>query len=87
MRSKYVWYVFINKYAYKIADNKVYVWHVKKERPIAVLQGHSRTVNCVSWNPTRPEMLVSVSDDGTIRLWGPSKSVGPQSNGTPSNNN
>jgi WD40 repeat protein len=52
-------------------DNKVYIWHTKKERPIATLVGHSRTVNCVSWNPTRPEMLVSVSDDGTIRLWGP----------------
>ncbi|XP_021957244.1 WD repeat-containing protein 26 [Folsomia candida] len=53
-------------------DNKVYIWHIKKERPIAVLQGHSRTVNCVTWNPVRPDMLVSVSDDGTIRLWGPS---------------
>lgn len=57
---------------YANPDNKVYIWHIKKERPIAVLQGHSRTVNCVTWNPVRPDMLVSVSDDGTIRLWGPS---------------
>ncbi|ODN03641.1 WD repeat-containing protein 26 [Orchesella cincta] len=66
-------------------DNKVYIWHIKKERPIAVLCGHSRTVNCVSWNPTRPEMLVSVSDDGTIRLWGPAAPQSPSSqhsNGT-----
>lgn len=52
-------------------DNKVYIWHVRKERPIQVLAGHTRTVNCVSWNPCRPEMLASVSDDGTIRIWGP----------------
>eukprot|EP00091_Calanus_sinicus_P003524 TRINITY_DN13691_c0_g1_i1.p1 TRINITY_DN13691_c0_g1~~TRINITY_DN13691_c0_g1_i1.p1 ORF type:complete len:177 (+),score=41.18 TRINITY_DN13691_c0_g1_i1:158-688(+) len=32
-------------------DNKVYVYHVKRDEPIAVLGGHSRTVNCVSWNP------------------------------------
>ena len=50
----------------------MYIWHTRKERPIATLVGHSRTVNCVTWNPVRPEMLVSVSDDGTIRLWGPS---------------
>ncbi|XP_072030182.1 WD repeat-containing protein 26-like, partial [Amphiura filiformis] len=52
-------------------DNNVYVWHIKGEMPIAVLQGHTRTVNCVSWNPVLPNMLVSVSDDCTIRIWGP----------------
>jgi len=52
-------------------DNKIYIWHIRKERPIAVLTGHTRTVNSVSWNPARPEMLASVSDDGTIRIWGP----------------
>ena len=58
------------------ADNNVYVWHTKKELPIAVLQGHSRTVNCVAWNPVLPNMLVSVSDDTTIRVWGPDESSG-----------
>lgn len=52
-------------------DNKVYIWHVKWEKPIAVLQGHSRSVNCVAWNPVYPQMLCSVSDDSTIRVWGP----------------
>ncbi|KAI1302344.1 WD repeat-containing protein 26 [Halotydeus destructor] len=55
-------------------DNKVYVWHTKRENPIAVLSGHSRTVNCISWNPKYPWMLASASDDATVRIWGPSKS-------------
>ena len=32
-------------------DNKVYIYHVRRESPIAVLSGHTRTVSCVSWNP------------------------------------
>ncbi|XP_076314197.1 WD repeat-containing protein 26-like [Tachypleus tridentatus] len=54
-------------------DNKVYIWHIKREMPVAVLTGHSRTVNSVSWNPVYPSMLASASDDGTVRIWGPSK--------------
>ena len=40
---------------------------------IAVLSGHSRTVNCVTWNPVYPRVLVSASDDGTVRVWGPAE--------------
>ncbi|XP_058809219.1 WD repeat-containing protein 26 isoform X2 [Phymastichus coffea] len=58
-------------------DNKVYVWHIKKELPIATLTGHSRTVNCVSWNPVHHQMMASVSDDFTVRIWGP-KSATPE---------
>ena len=39
----------------------------------AVLSGHSRTVNCVTWNPVYPRVLVSASDDGTVRVWGPAE--------------
>ncbi|XP_046579884.1 WD repeat-containing protein 26-like isoform X1 [Haliotis rubra] len=52
-------------------DHKVYVWHIRRESPIAVLEGHARTVNCVHWNPRLPGMVASASDDGTVRIWGP----------------
>lgn len=53
-------------------DNKVYIFHVRRDEPIAVLSGHSRTVNCVSWNPVYHQVLASASDDNTVRVWGPS---------------
>ncbi|GAB6020534.1 WD repeat-containing protein 26 [Chamberlinius hualienensis] len=52
-------------------DNKVYLWHIRREIPIATLTGHTRTVNCVSWNARYPCMVASASDDGTVRIWGP----------------
>ena len=65
---------YFNIYIYNFSDNKVYVWHIKKELPIATLTGHSRTVNCVSWNPVHHQMMASVSDDCTVRIWGPQSS-------------
>jgi len=54
-----------------VLDNKVYVWHMKHEQPLVTLDGHTRTVNCVHWNPRLPDMIASASDDTTVRVWGP----------------
>lgn len=53
---------------------QVYIWNRRNSRPIEVLRGHSMTVNCVSWNHRRPQMLASASDDHSIRIWGSSLS-------------
>jgi WD40 repeat protein len=60
-------------------DQKVYIWHIRREIPIAVLEGHTRTVNCVHWNPQIPSMLASAADDGTVRIWGPAQHQKQQS--------
>jgi len=51
------------------------VWHVKHEQPLVTLDGHTRTVNCVHWNPRLPDMIASASDDTTVRIWGPAAST------------
>ena len=38
--------------------------------PVVVLQGHTRPVNCVAWNPVTLDLIASASDDGSVRLWG-----------------
>ena len=48
------------------ADGNVYVWRSGKEKPALVLRGHSRTVNCVAWNPVHHASLASASDDGNV---------------------
>ena len=47
-------------------DNKVYIYHVKRDEPIAVLGGHTRTVNCVAWNPVYHQVICQL---GIIRTF------------------
>jgi WD repeat-containing protein 26 len=53
-------------------DTRVYIWNKRSEQAICVLEGHTRNVSCVSWNPVYLGMIASSSDDGTVRIWGPS---------------
>ncbi|KAL3874085.1 hypothetical protein ACJMK2_037148 [Sinanodonta woodiana] len=62
-------------------DHKVYIWHIQRENPISMLEGHTRTVNSVHWNPKVPSMLASASDDGTVRIWGPASEGSRLGNG------
>lgn len=50
------------------------VWNIHKSEPVMCLTGHTGTVNAVSWNPVINGMLVSASDDLTIRVWSSQKS-------------
>ncbi|XP_067646585.1 WD repeat-containing protein 26 homolog [Eurosta solidaginis] len=52
-------------------DKLVVIWHIRREEPLGKLAGHTKTVNCVSWNPVYPSLLASASDDATVRIWGP----------------
>jgi len=50
-------------------DSQVYIWHRQRRILLRVLAGHDGPVNDVAWNPRFPHMLVSASDDRTIRVW------------------
>lgn len=51
------------------ADSAVMVWDTESGRLISTLRGHTDPFIDVGWSPTNT-MIVSVSWDGTIRLWG-----------------
>lgn len=56
-----------------VADHVVYIWHIRDENPICMLEGHTETVNSAHWNPKYPSMIASASDDNTVRIWGPAQ--------------
>jgi len=52
-------------------DSRVYIWNKRNENAICILEGHSKPVTSVAWNPVHLGMLASASDDGQVRIWGP----------------
>lgn len=57
----------INTYWQSI-DSFVYVWQRENGNLVEKLPGHSRTVNCVAWNPKDSHVFASAGDDRLIRM-------------------
>ena len=54
------------------SDNNVYIWSLKDRQgtnPI-VLEGHTKEVTCVAWNPDNMFQAVSAGDDHIVKVWG-----------------
>lgn len=35
----------------------------------AAAKAHADDVNCVAWHPTKPSLLASCADDGSVKIW------------------
>ncbi|KAI6240872.1 LisH domain-containing protein [Aphelenchoides fujianensis] len=55
--------------------DQVIIWNRRSDKPVHRIQGHTGSVNSVSWNPVQHRMLASASDDGTVRIWVPAGDV------------
>jgi len=55
-------------------DDSIKLWKMNEETQKfellqTILKAHNNDINCVSWNPTDPNLLISCGDDNTIKLW------------------
>ena len=50
-------------------DNTVCLWHIQTGDCFCVIKGHNDHVNSVAFSPINPQLLMSASNDNTIRQW------------------
>lgn len=58
-------------------DNLVYMWQRFDGSVVAKLEGHTATVNSVTWCPDDPNIFASGSDDSTVIIWGVNHDASP----------
>uniref|UniRef100_UPI00398EF949 WD repeat-containing protein 27 isoform X2 n=1 Tax=Pristiophorus japonicus TaxID=55135 RepID=UPI00398EF949 len=51
------------------ADNKIYVLNCKQEDILAVLEGHLGAVTAAEFCPRQSNILISISEDRTFKVW------------------
>lgn len=51
-------------------DSYIRIWHKTRGELLSVIKEHSLVVNALAFSPKHKDLLVSVSDDTTIRLFG-----------------
>lgn len=52
-----------------LADGDGSASSMANQQPEAILSQHSRAVNRLAWHPRRPGLLLSASQDATVKLW------------------
>jgi len=50
-------------------DNTIRLWYIQTGECFCVIDGHSDRINSVSFSPTNPQLLMSGSNDYTVRQW------------------
>jgi WD40 repeat protein len=50
-------------------ESIVQIWDLATQTPIRTLTGHTKLIYSSTFDPSRPNILVSAGDDGTIREW------------------
>jgi WD40 repeat protein len=50
-------------------DGYVFVWSKVQGSKLGVFKGHGSTVNTVVIHPKSPNLVVTTSDDGTVKMW------------------
>jgi len=50
-------------------DNTIHLWHVQTGDYFCVINGHNDCVNSVAFSPTNSQLLISASNDNTVKKW------------------